>query len=128
MISPSDAKPVRVLDADVYDALQLSAMIYGGIGCPFDTGEFEYRCPCCLVGHINFLCGDQKEEDEIFARTSGLALTSFESDSAVEAVLVRKGVVGEKEEAWDKPYPRISFPEWCAELGVVRGPHPKGDA
>ena len=66
-------KKVVEIDADLYDALELSAYVHGGIGWGYMyslqerkiQGRFLYiqriysPVPCCIVGHRNFVMGPE---------------------------------------------------------------------
>lgn len=117
--------PKRVLPADVYDTLELSALAFGGIG----AGDFwdgvaiddaKNRAPCCVFGHAAFsedpptgiyhTYFPPSTEVSIAMDESGLTVDT--NDAAVQAINGRKAAL------WDA---RVSFDEWCRELGVTRG-------
>jgi hypothetical protein len=103
----SAAKEVRVLPADVYDTLELSAYAFGGIGGMWPT---ENGRPHCAVGHAHFTewgCGEVCN-----ALKTALEYVANVNDSAVARINARKGA---------DPAARVTFREWCDELGVVRG-------
>jgi hypothetical protein len=125
-------KPRIVLEADVYDTLELSAYAFGGIGGDSygtDTSsadnnansddpdsavltfvnEFANAEPMCAVGHAAFtvLPGNW------WQLLPGGTVTV--NDHAVEAINARKGKVG------DDRYDRVTFEEWVKELKIVRG-------
>lgn len=102
----------RVLSADIYDAIELSARAYGGIGAgSWDRSEDGERVPFCVHGHADFICGDASALDvKRVLYAAGISLGA--NDRAVERVNIRKGVYLRD---------RISFEEWTAELNVVRG-------
>jgi hypothetical protein len=111
-------KPRIVLEADVYDTLELSAYAFGGIGADdygtdTDTSTpilaLANGAPMCAVGHAAFtaLPGDW------WNLLPGGTITR--NDAAVEAINVRKGKVG------DDRYDRVTFAEWAKELNIVRG-------
>lgn len=104
-----------VLPAKVYDAVKASAEKHGGIGARrFFVGESPHvyvskNAPCCAVGHL-IAAGcviDPGDARDVIGLTVG------ENDGAVRTINTRKGMV-------DKDA-RVSFEEWAAELGVVRG-------
>ena len=107
-------KRQRVLPADVYDALELSAEVNGGIGGGATADEWG---PCCVIGHVSFLCvGSCSTEGHQMISALGEAF-DFRSyveanDNAVAAINKRAG----------RPErTRVPFTEWCKELNVVRG-------
>jgi hypothetical protein len=107
-------KITRVLPADVYDALELSAEAYGGIG----AGQWHKNdCPICFVGHVYYAgISETCDIDPQWLRDAMLLHDdSLEglSDRAVRAINARNGI--EDRES------RVSFADWCAELGIVRG-------
>jgi hypothetical protein len=107
-----------VLPASMYDALELSALAFGGIGQPavFD----DDHCPVCIYGHAAFVANDKNAAVGDFdysnpivraLNTAGIR-GSVESDQAVRDINRRLG----------RPLTdRVPFSLWCAELGVVRG-------
>lgn len=109
----SDAK--RVLPADVYDALELSALAFGGIGAgeygvglrsgpsyPVLTGE---ALPVCATGHAIWC-------DIEGAYTILGNFTIRDSDNAVRRINRRRHRA---------PNTRVPFKAWCRALNVVRG-------
>lgn len=128
-LETSDVRPIvyntkrkRVtLPPDLYDALELAAFAFGGVGAgrygafddsavdgaPVNAVEAGHAVPVCAVGL------------EAFAGTPGdwwrllKPNTVFASDQAVRSVNRAKGV-----------YPgssRITFEEWVSELNIRRG-------
>lgn len=97
----------RVLPADVYDTLELSALAYDGIG----AGRFcRDNTPCCVFGHAYRAVAVGLDVITDALRSAGIGINN--NDEAVERINKRK----------NKPFDtRVSFAEWCAELGVVRG-------
>lgn len=108
---------MRVLPADVYDMLELSALAFGGIGGPDvweGDGDDAFNCPVCIYGHAAFAVAASSIMDgPIYRALERVDINGgIESDGAVYRVNERKR----------RPRTsRIPFPEWCAELGVVRG-------
>lgn len=101
----------RTLPADVYDALELSALVYGGIGARYFWDESgPSRSPCCIYGHAHAL-GDNVRADEIFDAFHATGVSTSASDNAVWVINDRRGTRNQ----------RISFEDWCAEMGVRRG-------
>lgn len=106
------AAPVRTLPADVYDFLELSALVYGGIG----AGKFtsDDGVPHCVFGHLHAEgCGS--DYDELYDGLSQAGIHISENDTAVRRANRRRGIQRDK---------RVPFSVWATELGVVRG----GDA
>jgi hypothetical protein len=104
-------QPRRVLPADVYDALELSAEAYGGVGVHhwFEDVAGE-NIPCCIQGHGFFV--DNGYGDVLRALTSAFDGHSFSVVSANDGCFTI-------EERTAKA--RIPFAEWCDRLNVVRG-------
>lgn len=100
----------RVLPADVYDALELSAEYAGGIGAGSFFEDDEEEIPCCAVGHALFLGGNVCAELRILQNEDGSLVVP--SDRAVKAINLRRARPAQE---------RVPFSDWCAELGVVRG-------
>lgn len=112
---------LRVLPPDVYDALELSALAYGGIGA-FTVGT-EEKGPVCVLGHVRFLAGvplaswTPSMNADYVALRNAVPVGPYENDAAVARINRRR----------DKPESRrVSFADWCAELGVVRGEAAQG--
>ena len=100
----------RILPADVYDALELSALAFGGIG-----GDLMYDShrPRCLLGHIEFCDRGNGEMERAVRRAFGGDVSLVEqNDPAVERINKRRGTY---------PSARVPFDAWCKELNVVRG-------
>lgn len=113
----------RVLPADVYDALAASAEMYGGIGYGVVSTRQNAGVPVCILGHCRVVDGQPPRPDAndgaatkavVAALTSaGIWIMAGEkSDAAVKAINRRNGTPLSV---------RVSFAEWCAELGVERG-------
>lgn len=114
---------MRVLPADVYDTLEFSALVFGGIGAgPIYTNSEGGPCPVCAHGHLQLARG-------IDGRT---ALDDFMADRGPSRILVDAGIDGGESDVavvrinTRKGHGtycdgRVSFKDWCAELGVVRG-------
>ena len=109
-------RDVRVLPPDEYDALELGAEMVGGIrqGLWWDHDG----CPNCAHGIAAFVTNAvQYGTPEVHANPVSRALRQvgiggLDSDWACEAINERKG---------RDLYTRVTFAEWCKELGVVRG-------
>lgn len=95
------------IPADVYDAIEFSALVFGGIGAgaTYDYGNDD-EAPFCAIGHLIFVGA--------LGRMKGRALSAVRNDDAVRAVNARKG----KSKARDA---RVTFREWCKEYPAVRG-------
>lgn len=100
-------KTTRVLPADVFDTLELSALAYGGIGA---GAFFIYDGPCCIHGHAYEAEGNGDVGISLALRFAGIHPAV--NDCAVNRINERKHKKCES---------RVSFAEWCEELGVVRG-------
>lgn len=109
--APSRDARVRVLPAEVYDTLELSAIAFGGIG----AGEcFVNDEPYCLAGHFLFAADTESlAPNPMRAALLGPreCYADF-NDPAVQRINRRRGAPLNA---------RVSFAEWCAELHVVRG-------
>lgn len=97
----------RVLPADVYDTLEFSALAFGGIGKDsyyvFAADRATILGPCCAAGHLAFARGD---DADYWAH-----MLLQEHDCGPDE---NDGAIRDSED-------RISFPEWCRRLNVVRG-------
>ena len=111
--------PTRVLPADIFDALEFSALVHGGIGARQYFAQEDHRAPLCIIGHACFLDG----------RDAPLGLSWSNSVGGVERAVRQLGlcIVHENDNAVDRladsedPDARIPFDAWCQALGVVRG-------
>lgn len=100
----------KVLPADVFDTLEFSALVYGGIGGG-STREIDGVTPLCAYGHGYAATGP--DDSTIFHALANAGLSASHNDTAVQRVNARRGE--------QYSYARISFENWCKELGVVRG-------
>ena len=107
----------RVLPAKVYDALQLSALMYGGIGAGVYT-VVNTEVPVCMLGHLGAR-PNEATTPEAMTMMTRLGFAIWDNDRAVKAINRRKGIPETLLSAFE---PRVTFEEWCAELGIVRGP------
>lgn len=96
----------RVLPPDVYDALEFSALAFGGIGAG-SWGEPDY--PVCSIGH---LVAAEVPGVNLMSRPPVVPVSEDENDDAVRRINRRKKKSGTS---------RVTFSEWCRELGIVRG-------
>lgn len=118
---------MRVLDADIYDTMELVAEAYGGIGADRTHESYIDQIPLCLNGFCEFVTGSSRLFYNSAACTllkdfDAIGITYMQNNRAVYNRLGFKG-----REAYSVPAAslrRISWAEWCEELGVVRGPHP----
>lgn len=111
----------RVLPADVFDALELSAHVLGGIGGRWleyplsDDGQ-----PYCIYGQSAFVTDSNDAFENEVARALDKALATFSGDgsgptvnnNAVEAINRRKGMLS---------IARVSWREYTKETGLTRG-------
>jgi hypothetical protein len=105
---------MRVLPADVYDTLELSALVFDGIGrLRLRNGDRGDR-PCCIHGHA-YASEHQYGwgmEGEMSSSLFSAQVSTYVNDDAVAAINKRKHLPFDT---------RVSFPDWCAELDIVRG-------
>jgi len=105
------AKP-RVLPADVYDTLELSALAFGGIGrgSYFDEDENSEPpvTPCCIHGH-GMVAGRLNPP------------RPWEESQVNDALWTADIGVNTNDSIFQPDETRISFEEWCKRLNVVRG-------
>lgn len=130
----STERAVRVLPADVFDYLELSALVEDGIGhatfsnrlpgTPRDYGTVTpgtFR-PCCIHGHG----GQTKsagltdvEKREIVAALTDAGIGFAANDDAVIAILAQRGVTLDTTPGFYLQ--RVTWDEYVAELNIVRG-------
>lgn len=114
---------LRILDADVYDTIELYAHVMGGIGAGLywidGVGYTEYDCPVCVHGiamsatSTTDICSERNTVSKtLFACNVGIE----ENDTAVQAINARNG---------NRRNDRVPFELWRQELCIVRGPHPE---
>ena len=112
-------KDHRELPADVYDALELSALAFGGIGAGSLTADHAYPYgvrgwhavdPLCAMGHAGALDGK-------YLGGAWKAVTKTGIDGPVNDFAVR--VINRRKRRPRNA--RVTFREWCRELNVVRG-------
>lgn len=104
----------RVLNKDVYDTLEFSALAFGGIGggSMFDCDETgAVEVPFCAVGHLRFFSGDTDVE-YVTTKGGAGAISVWENDAAVREINRRRRAF---------PGARVTFKQWCKELNVIRG-------
>lgn len=100
----------KVLPADVYDALELSAWEFGGIGA--SEWEDAVGRPLCIHGHRRFITENLEQHWEVGQALYAAGLSMDANDHAVRAINARYGA---------PPNARVPFNKWCKELNVVRG-------
>ena len=110
----------RTLPADVYDALEFSALVTGGIGAG-DYWEFveTVEIPYCIRGHAFAVVEGERRSYATPSISLDLTLTggvTYENDEAVHAINKRKG-----NPPFEGRNARVSFEEWCTELNITRG-------
>jgi len=113
------SKKRYVLPADMYDALEFSAFVYGGIGAGSFTrvvNGFE-KIPCCIYGHARDLQpsiygNETPAVNDLTTALRACGISTFVNDAAVNAILHRHPA---------RLFKQVSFDEWCRELNVVRG-------
>jgi hypothetical protein len=117
---------LRILDPDVYDAIELFAEIFGGIGAGRYWGGggpgFNRDCPVCVHGGAAFLTDSPYAEatgDVVSSALGHAGVGVRENDLAVRAINTRLGVKDLNA--------RVPFELWRQELCIVRGPHPDPD-
>lgn len=103
----------RVLNADAYDTIELSALANGGIGAMHVFQNHDEFRPVCVYGHCSFACNTRTADTPLFAALRDAGIDSVINDRAVRAINRRNRGRGGNG--------RVSFSDWCAELGVVRG-------
>ena len=127
--------PQRVMAADVYDALELSALIHGGIGTDcFDVvGPDSESVPCCIMGHAmwldgtlsTWLQGPAGEVEHGVAKAFGVTLPNtpsrfkaaaediYDANDCAVTTAIECNLANEQS--------KISWRQWCQRLSVVRG-------
>lgn len=108
----------RPLDPDIYDALELSAMEFGGIGrlIAYESdSEWDSVVvkPVCLWGHLDYI-----------GAYNDLSTNSLSLEKALNGPIVSendKGVLNINLKKGRDPNARVSFEEWCEYFGIVRG-------
>lgn len=114
---------LRILDADVYDTLEVMAEMMGGFGAgsAFD-GDNRPLCPhgagwfACDVGNDGeYVYGGDALIGPVSRALFDVGITGAESDRAVLEINRRRG---------ERYSARVPFELWRQELCIVRGPHP----
>jgi hypothetical protein len=98
---------MRILPADVYDTLDLTAFVYGGIGAKAYSRAFQPSCALmqCMEAEGGMF-------GEMWKSLNNVGVFGDHNDAAVRAINRRKG---------RSRNARVTFTEWCEELGIVRG-------
>jgi hypothetical protein len=96
------------MDANLYDALEMTALAYGGIGRGNLTREGG--APSCFYGHVGFLAG------AYYCSPGTDPIWDLARDTGIDAYRDNDRVV--------PPGRRLSWREFCRRLHIVRGPHP----
>ena len=122
-----------VLPADVYDALELSALVHGGIGAEYFIAEAvgdNPPPPLCVMGHAEFLDNAYMASAARVPVTRAV-LAAFGLNEAQGYGLgpifsandraVRKLVHGNADVPVLDSGKRVTWEQWCKETGVVRG-------
>lgn len=128
---------MKVLPADVYDTMELIAEKFGGIGADrthvYDNDKFldEKAAskgkgpdkPLCLIGFCEYAVNSQQwlPEYEEFTRNFRLLGITYRENN--RAVYNRLGlpIYSTYLVEYEQDPRRISWQDWCEELGVVRG-------
>jgi len=111
--------PRRVLDPRAYDTLRAMAEKHGGIGYGL-LYENVYRKDSPLSAWAlleSGLGGDKDAVWEALHLLTNAKLAGSNEEIAVRTIIKRKGTPNGPHD----PHPRVTFGEWCEELGVVRG-------
>lgn len=98
----------RVMQAQVYDYLELAALAFGGIG----MGKYSQgnaRAPHCALGYAGEGVPSCVGDDTIYAEFERLGITVCANDIAIE--MYRRLASDE----------RVSFETWCKLMRVTRG-------
>lgn len=103
----------RLLPPEVFDALHLSSLAFGGIGGGWVR---DLDAPLCAIGHALFvehgahawwnLPLDAAAKSALFEAD----IDGGRNDEAIAAINRRRGL--------RDTYARVSFEDWCAELNV----------
>lgn len=113
--------PVAV-DPDFFDAIDVSAMIHGGIGANATWDHNNGNVPYCLGGHIDWLTTDVAENNRLREHVTALtgeSVIGF-NDELVQRINKQKNRASHKP-TWQNADRRVSFDEYCAESGWIRG-------
>lgn len=108
----SEHAPI-VVDPDVYDTLELSALAFGGIGRVYycenghQFGHEPDAVPRCIVGH-----GRVAGIPSVNHGLPGTLFSSEDNDTAVARINQRLG---------KRSSSRVSWRAYCAERNIIRG-------
>lgn len=95
---------MRVLPKDVFDTLELTCLVFHGIG---PASYYFGDAPLCYVGHL----AAAQAIPSVSVREP-FGITETDNDEAVYAINRRKKVNRNL---------RVSWEEYCRELNIVRG-------
>lgn len=118
----------RILPPDVYDALELSALAFDGIGSVF-TWDVDGHTPRCLIGHIETLAGTQwRSEHSVQVGELRVALlAAFDAKTMLGVAFKGNDSAFTRDEQYAGT--RLPWAEYCRRLNIVRGETPSaGDA
>lgn len=121
----------KTIPADLYDALELSADINGGIGAfrwftekaivvevddlrIYDT-ETDFDCPVCINGHAAFVCGISDDATYTSATLRDAGITTDFNDRLVQRIKSYKDV-----NIFATPS-RVTFKEYVTAGNIQRG-------
>lgn len=112
----TETHAARVLPADVYDTLEFSALVYGGVGAWKRRDEKD--APYCLFGHAAFV--QVRDPGTWYGAPLATTLERCglfvgSNDSAVVAINRRKG-----RRPKDRGT-RVTWREYIRETNIVRG-------
>jgi hypothetical protein len=121
-----DTKKQIVLHPDKFDALELAAMEFGGVGAGMwwkdqDNGSVDYNCPIC----VNGLAVVAELPLEPFGFRDDMCpsdradITTNQNDRTVES-LIKQGRYTVGQDGIE----RVTWADFCEELNVVRGEEP----
>jgi hypothetical protein len=109
------------LNADVYDALEFSALAFKGIGKGrWFTGDWDPTSntaldPCCGEGHAITVCDVTSNthftHTEALEALHSIGVKYWDSDDAVQDINKRLG---------REPATPVTFKQWTRELGIKR--------
>lgn len=107
-----------VLPADVFDALELSALAHDGVGA---ARRFYAGRPHCIVGHAQFLDGITHKEGMRIDEGATVYLGHEVCDALIDAFGRSLYKVAEMNDRMLEIGELVSWDEWCRRMNVVRG-------
>lgn len=119
-----DKQPI-VVEADLFDFLELSVMEFGNIG-KGDYWRGSENTPHCVVGH----CWGPASEVSLDPREGNyiLMLLNRYNGSYWSAVYANDHTVKNYNLQHDRPYyTSLTWEEYCSARNWVRGPQPEAD-